>query len=377
MKRVNLLGLVLVALGAAPLAAQDVLTTDPTLPTTRTGTRGAAFLSLGVGARAQALAGAYSALADNVSALYWNTAGIAQLDGFAASVSQASLYEGLDIKHTFVGAVLPVGLGRFGVSVNTLDSGEMPWTNEGFPTAGYIDHEGNVGEMDNARAPFSWNSLAVAGHYARPVTDRLFVGAAIKYIEEGIPNAKINFVGFDVGTIFRTGLYGVTLGASLRNLGTNGRMEGKELTTRVDTRNSEAQREWLRIVDYRMGTAEAQLPTVFQFSVVTDLIGAADALIAPNPTQSLRVVWDLNDAIDTDMQTALGLEYSLRDIAFLRLGKRWYNEAQISRDFSHGASFGGGLQFNVGGIGTIGIDYAYTGMADLENIQVFTIQAKF
>jgi len=377
MKRANLLGLVLVALGAAPLAAQDVLTTDPTLPTTRTGTRGAAFLSLGVGARAQALAGAYSAIADDVTALYWNTAGIAQLDGFAASVSQASLYDNLDITHTFVGAVLPIGIGRLGVSVNTLDSGEMPWTNESFPTGGYVDHEGNVGEVDPIRAPFSWNSLAIGVHYARPVTDRLFVGAAVKYIDEGIPNAKINFVGVDLGTVFRTGLYGVTLGASLRNLGSNGRMEGKELLTRVDTRNSEAQREWNRIVDYRMGTMEVQLPTVFQFSVVTDLIGAADALIAPNPTQALRVVWDLNDAVDTDMQTALGFEYSLRDAAFLRVGKRWHNEAQISRDFSHGMSFGGGLQFRVGSIGTLGIDYAYTSLADLDNIQVFTIQAKF
>ena len=43
----------------------------------------------------------------------------------------------------------------------------------------------------------------------------------------------------------------------------------------------------------------------------------------------------------------------------------------------NGASFGGGLQFRVGSIGSLGIDYAYTALADLENVQVFTIQAKF
>ena len=53
-----------------------VLLPNPQNPTTRVGTRGANFLEIGVGARGLALAGAYTALAEGVTALYWNPAGI-------------------------------------------------------------------------------------------------------------------------------------------------------------------------------------------------------------------------------------------------------------------------------------------------------------
>jgi len=41
------------------------------------GTNAAAFLEIGVGARAMAMGGAYGAVANDASALYWNPAGIA------------------------------------------------------------------------------------------------------------------------------------------------------------------------------------------------------------------------------------------------------------------------------------------------------------
>src|SRR5690348_920349 len=58
--------------------AGTVLLPDPSNPTTRVGTRGANFLEIGVGARGQAMAGAYASVAEGVTALYWNPAGIAR-----------------------------------------------------------------------------------------------------------------------------------------------------------------------------------------------------------------------------------------------------------------------------------------------------------
>ena len=217
MNRALLLALTLVAT-AGTLEAQDVLTSDPTLPTTRAGTRGAAFLALGVGARAQALGGAYGAMADDISALYWNSAGIAQIDGFSAGMTTARLFTDLDIQHTFIGVVLPIGLTRLGVSVNTLDSGDMPWQSEAFPNAGF------GGEQDPLRATFNWTGQSIGLHLGRPITDRLTFGGAFKFIEEGITGAKASYVAVDLGTVFRTGLYGITLGAALSNLGNNGEM---------------------------------------------------------------------------------------------------------------------------------------------------------
>lgn len=374
MKRNFILVLALTALVAVPAQAQDVLTSDPTLPTTRTGTRGAAWLALGIGARAQALGGAYTALADDVSSLYWNTSGIAHLEGFSAQFTQANIFDGSDISHTFVGAVLPVGLNRFGLSVNILNSGEMPWADEGFPNPEPFGEDFNPNQ-----ATFEWTSMAIGLHYARPVTDRLVFGLAGKYIEEGIGTVDANFIGVDLGAQFETGLYGLTLGAALTNLGTSGQMRGNSLSNRVNTgaTNTSGIIPATRVVDYRPETSEAELPTAFRFSVLADLVGSASSILSPNPDNNLRLVWDLADAVNTDLQTAIGLEYSFRDLAFLRVGKQWTNEAQISYDFTRKASIGGGVHLPLGDIGRVLLDYAFTEMGDLNNIQVFSLEVQF
>jgi len=372
MKHTMLAAAMMLAASGLPLQAQETLTTDPTLPTTRVGTRGATFLHLGVGARAQALAGAYGALADDVSALYWNTAGIGKLDGFSAAFSQANLYDGLGIEHTFVGVVLPVGLTRLGLSLNTLTSGEMPWQDPGFPNNEF------GGDPNPLRPNFEWTGTAVGLHLSRPITDRLLFGGALKYVREGIQGAEATYIGGDLGTSFRTGLYGVTLGASLTNLGSSARMEGRLLESRVNTGGSETSiAQFIRIVELQSLATELELPTAFRFSVMADLIGDATAMLAPNPDQSLRLLVDLTEPTDADLQTAMGLEYGFREMAFLRAGKRWYNEAQISRGFSHGAAFGAGLRVPVGDIGRLQLDYAYTSLVDLEKVQVFSVEIHF
>src|ERR1041384_7890432 len=58
---------------AGPVAAQVTLPSD----NTAYGTTSAEFLLLGAGARGTALGGAYSAIANDASALYYNPAGIA------------------------------------------------------------------------------------------------------------------------------------------------------------------------------------------------------------------------------------------------------------------------------------------------------------
>nr|HPI73656.1 hypothetical protein [bacterium] len=45
------------------------------------GTGAAAFLEIGVGARAMAMGGAYTSIANDATALYWNPAGIAWMNG--------------------------------------------------------------------------------------------------------------------------------------------------------------------------------------------------------------------------------------------------------------------------------------------------------
>src|SRR3990167_1240689 len=45
------------------------------------GTSGAAFLKIGAGARPTGMGGAYSAIADDVNAVYWNPGGLSTIKG--------------------------------------------------------------------------------------------------------------------------------------------------------------------------------------------------------------------------------------------------------------------------------------------------------
>ena len=53
------------------------------------------FLRIGTGARALAMGGAYVALANGVSAPYWNPAGLSGLRGYAVQLDHVSLFKGL------------------------------------------------------------------------------------------------------------------------------------------------------------------------------------------------------------------------------------------------------------------------------------------
>ena len=47
----------------------------------KTGTTAGQFLKLGVGSRAMALGGAFTAIANDASALYWNPSGLSRIKG--------------------------------------------------------------------------------------------------------------------------------------------------------------------------------------------------------------------------------------------------------------------------------------------------------
>src|SRR5258708_3071626 len=107
------------------LVAQTGTTTATTPPNfNNVGSSGSLFEKIGVGARSAAMGGAFSALADDISALYWNPAGIARLKGDNVSATYTAWFGG--INHNFIGAVLPISdRYRFGISLIVLDNGAL------------------------------------------------------------------------------------------------------------------------------------------------------------------------------------------------------------------------------------------------------------
>lgn len=336
---------------------------EPKDPNTRVATRGSNFLAIGVGARGQALGGAYTALARDVTAMYWNPAGIAHIGGPSANLSIAELYSGLDIRHTFAGGVLPLGSsGAIGVSFISLSSGDIERTTEDFP-------EGN----DPAFGPtFTWRSTAAGIHYGRRLTDRLDFGVGFKLITEGIDNATANYLALDIGTQFSTGLYGTTIGAALTNLGTSSRFRGPAIERFVFDGFGPGATE----VEFR--TRSTPLPTAFRFGVRTDLTGSPEALLSRAPGHNFVVLGEVLDGIDTDVNWALAAEYIFRNVLFLRGGKRWVNERYDEfRDGGFGFSWGAGLSLPIGEGRRIGFDYAHTNMGELSNVQIYSFALGF
>lgn len=370
--------------GAGDALAQDVgsgLNPDPEAGNTRVGTRGANFLEIGIGARALALAGAGATLHSGVFSMYWNPAGLALLDEFGVGFSYAALYEDLDIDYVYAGGAIPFMGGMLGVSWANLSSGEITRTTEDFP-AGGDPVFGNT---------FEWSSSYVGAYYARRITDRLRLGGGLKFITEGITDASINYVGFDAGVGFVTGLYGVELGAAIQNLGTEGSFEGSAIRQQIDAADQQFPPSG-RDIQFDFAVEDFQLPTLFRFTVMLDVTGSPESLVQTTGGHTVDFAIDLMDATDTETQMALGLEYGFRDRFFLRGGKRFFNEDQRTgdiqsqvgasggfyrqnefRDFTHGMSFGGGVRLPALGR-NIAFDYAFVEMNELENVQVFSVE---
>jgi hypothetical protein len=360
--RTTFLVAALAAAAVGPAAAQEIpgeMIPTPDNPPTRQGTRGANFLELGVGARANAMGGAIASLVEGPEAWYWNPAGAAGIEQFGLSATHANLYSGLDIAHNYFGAALPFLGGVVGLSFNSLNSGDLDRSTETDPFGDPL-----VGRT------FQWSSSAIGIGYARRLTDRLDLGAQVKYITEGITDAKINWVGLDLGTQFRTGIYGLTIGAAIANVGPASRMSGTLLRRQVESDEFEP-----TITKVDLQTEDTELPTLFRFSVGSDVYGGVGSILGQGNGQH-RLVADLtfNDAIDTDLQMALGAEYTFRNTVFVRGGKRFYNDDRASGSRGiYGLSGGLGARLPLGGR-ALRFDYAYTSLGDLENVQVFSFE---
>jgi hypothetical protein len=360
MRRITIVALALLCGGELSAQTQGTfLTPTPDQGTTRVGARGANFLEIGVGARAQALAGAYTGIATGATSMYWNPAGLGSTEGLVVAYSYSPLYSGLGIKHNYAAVALPLFGGGLGVSYLNFTSGDIPRTTEGYPAGG----DPQYGDV------FSYTGNQIGLHYGRRLTDRLQVGFSGKVIQEGLTDAKASWWALDFGTMFNTGLYGLRLGAALQNLGNSAAMTGAATKTRITTPEAfpVAQPVNLAVESY-------QLPMTFRFSVVSDLVGTPDALFSPGSSVGAKLALDLNDAVDTDLQSMLGLEINVRNLVYLRAGKKWVNEQNDQfRSFSYGMSFGGGLHLPVLGR-VFSFDYAYTSMGDLQNVQVFSFE---
>lgn len=147
--------------------------------------RPGAFLRLGVSARALAVGGAFTAVADDPSAAYWNAAGLAQLDHLRILASNQRM--SLDRSFNFIGAAMPVGYsGSLGLS----------WI--GLAVSGIEGRSGNTSDPDFI---FSNSENALLLSYAHRVTPFFYAGVNLKMIYQKLHDTDATGGGFDASLL--------------------------------------------------------------------------------------------------------------------------------------------------------------------------------
>jgi len=150
------------------------------------------FLSIGVGARALGMGGAYVAIANDGSAVYWNPAGLSQLQKREVSFMHASRFSGL-VHANFINFVFPDKNGNaFGISYFRMGIDDIPKSTK----LDQFDRpiiEGYMQDIEHALFLSISHCLA----------ENFFVGGNIKTIRQTIgSNSSMGF-GFDFGTLYR------------------------------------------------------------------------------------------------------------------------------------------------------------------------------
>jgi len=180
------------------------------------------FISLGVGGRALAMGGAYVALANDVTAGYWNPAGLAHLNYPQIALMHDEQFGSL-VNHDYGAVAIPVG-GRtsIGLSLIRLGVDDIPDTrNAGVDINGNVTYDPNqFSRVDPDRVTyFNAADYALYFTYAQRYSDDFTYGANVKLIRRDLGDASATGIGFDVG-VWYTPFENIVLGANIQDITT-------------------------------------------------------------------------------------------------------------------------------------------------------------
>ncbi len=342
------------------------------------GRRSAEFLTIPVSARAVALGDAYTSVANDISAIYYNPAGLAFLSRKEFQFTVVSMPA--EVQYNYGAAAIPLGDGK--------------WVVGGFFGALTMDpiEETTILSPNGTGAQVNAYSQVLGGAVAYNFSDRFSAGVVVKHVYESFWGLTAQAVAFDMGTNYHTELFGreFKMGLSVQNLGTNMAFRGARLQTVVFPEDIPQEAEQAvesinrdrrppREMEYR--TNGASLPTIFKVGVsmvvatgesVSWLLGV-DMMQPNNIPVTYAVGSELNARFSDTINGALRVGWRIQtDQNEDNLGGSLYGSGISAR----GLSFGGALERSFGNF-DIGFDYAFRNMGYLSTNQFFGLMIGF
>ena len=300
------------------------------------------FLSVISDARAAGMAGAVNSLEMGSASIFFNPAAMANSSSMIdLSASDNSWIA--DIHHYTVSlAFNPMphsggNLGIFGISVQSVNYGDVEWT--------VVDKNSADGYSD--QGIISPSALAIGIGYAKALSTQFSVGGQVKWVKQDLGESLIPSVtyqedsvlvekdnqltplSFDFGTLFKTGFKSLAFGMSVRHF-------SKEI---------------------QYAEEGFQLPLVFTIGASMNLM---DLFSNQDNNQSLLLSVDATHFRSHPEQLIAGLEYTLMRTLSLRCG-------YVTSNDEDGLSFG----FGVSKFG-LHLDYAYTPFGVFDIVQRMT-----
>lgn len=301
------------------LVASHVFAQNPNL-----GTAGAQFLKIPIGARSAALGGAVTGMSTDASAIFWNPAGILQDHKHALHVSHIPWMTFFDVNAVAYTINLEER-GALGLYARSLDMEKMEVTTEYQP-------EG-TGDFFDAQ------DLELGFGYGRKLINQFVFGVNVKYIRQRIWHESASGFAFDLGTLYNIDMNNISISMSLRNFGSDLRMEGPDLLVFYEPTEEFPG----RLIPSNKDTEAYPLPLIFQFGLGVDLVNARFL--------HSRLGIDIIHYNDFEEQALIGLETIIAQRLIMRGGYR-YSQTQQQ------PSLGVGLRQRIDKM-VVKLDYAY------------------
>ncbi|HLD28884.1 MAG TPA: PorV/PorQ family protein [bacterium] len=155
------------------------------------GRSGAQFLKIGAGARGIGLGSAYTAIANDITALYWNPAGLNHMKQKEFGFMHASWLAGTN--YEFAGIGLPLSNHTIGIGAMYLNSGKL----EGRSETG--EPGGDFGASDLCVTISGARRIRVNDKREKVNGNQIDMGVSLKLIEQRIADEKANGIALDLG----------------------------------------------------------------------------------------------------------------------------------------------------------------------------------